>query len=85
MLPMNTNTAINGLPPDATLAERYAKIQREMPCLDNKVLINPASKASFEEVQEEHLGALERLSAYINNGHSTEGLPFSYASVQVFA
>lgn len=81
---INTNTAVNGLPPTATPTERYEKLQREMPCKHTSVLLNPASQASFDEVQENHLSTLERLNAFIKNGYSTEGLPFSYASVEVF-
>jgi len=81
---MNTNTAVNHLPKTATLKDRYEMLQKQMPCEHTTVLVNLASQASFGQVEENYVGALEHLNAYITNGHTTKGLPFSYTSVRVY-
>ncbi len=66
---------------DKTLIERYAQIKKELPCMHTSVFLNPSPAQSKNQAQEGYVAALERLNAFIKNGHSAKSLPFSYQSV----
>ena len=71
--------------PTGTFRERMSRLQKESPPGDFKILLNPQSRFTLSQAEKAMLEALERVEAYEKNGHSCEGLWFSYASVQKYS
>lgn len=67
--------------PTGTLEERFARIQKEFPPDDVKILLNLQSDFTQQALLEAAVSAIERYQAYVKNGYSCEGLWFEFDSV----
>lgn len=66
------------------LEARLKRLQETFPVDDVKMTLNMKDGFTFQQAAEEFIGALERLQKYVQNGFSTEGLDFEYASIERF-
>jgi hypothetical protein len=55
--------------------ERLNELSNEMQPQDFHITLKPGKDVSHEEVVDDTVKLLDGLQAYINNGHSLEGLP----------